>query len=109
MPPALEIKLTPEQRRGLEQVRDHEAKAYVREKAAAILKIADGWSANQVAQTGLLKRRKYQTVCGWVQRYHREGTQGLYVKRGRGRKPAFSPSTHNGKPSTGRDPQCGTA
>ena len=101
MPPALEIKLTPDQRCELEQVRDHAGKAYVREKAAAILKIADGGSANQVAQTGLLKRRKHQTVCGWVQRYQAEGIQGLYVRKGRGRKAAFSPSRQDSEPSAG--------
>lgn len=109
MPPALEINLTSEQRRELEQVRDHEAKAYVREKAAAILKIADGSSANQVSQTGLLKRRKHQTVCGWVQRYKAGGIQSLYVQLGRGRKPAFSPSIRHGRPSSGGDSQRGSA
>lgn len=98
MPTALEIQLTPDQRRALEAVRDHNAKAYVREKAAALLKIAAGWSARQVAQVGLLKRRKHQTVSGWVQRYQAEGIPGLYVKGGRGRKPAFSPSIPDGKP-----------
>lgn len=101
MPAALEIQLTPEQRRALEAVRDHEAKAYVREKAAALLKIAAGWSAHQVAQVGLLKRRKHQTVSGWVRRYQAEGIPGLYVKGGRGRKPAFSPSLPDGQSSAG--------
>ena len=85
MPQALQISLTPNQQRELEQVRDYAAKAYVRERAAAILKIAEGQSARQVAQHGLLKRRKYQTVCEWVRRYQTEGVAGLYLREGRGR------------------------
>ncbi len=108
MPPALEINLTPAQRHELEQIRDHDTKAYIREKAAAILKVADGRSASDVAQTGLLKRRKYQTVCEWVQRYQTEGVQGLYVKQGRGRKPAFSPSVHDGGASPSGGAPCGS-
>jgi len=107
MPSALEINLTPGQRRELERVRDHETKAYVREKAAAILKIAAGWSANQVARMGLLKRRKHQTVCGWVQRYQATGIRGLYVQSGRGRKPAFSPSVRDRESSPGGNSQRG--
>ena len=108
MPPPLQLNLTPEARRELEHVRDHEAKAYVREKAAAILKIADGSSASQVARTGLLKRRKYQTVCEWVQRYEAEGVQGLYVQAGRGRKPAFFPSARDGSSGSSGYPACGS-
>jgi transposase len=95
MPQPLEIQLTSEQRAELEQIRDHAPKAYQRERAAAILKIAGGQSALQVAEYGLLKRRKYQTVCDWVARYRQHGRAGLGVKPGRGRKPAFSPSTRD--------------
>ena len=92
MPKPLTVTLTPEQRNELERVRDRHKKPYVRERAAAILKIADGMSGRQVALNGLLKRRKTDTVYAWVRRYQTEGLTGLLVKPGRGRKPAFSPS-----------------
>lgn len=89
----LTIDLTPEQRRELEYTRDHHELAYVRERASAVLKIADGMSGRQVALAGLLKRRKTDTVYDWFHRYQAEGLAGLKIKSGRGRKPAFSPST----------------
>lgn len=89
----LTIELTPEQRRELEYTRDHHELAYVRERASAVLKIADGMSGRQVALAGLLKRRKTDTVYDWFHRYQAEGLAGLKIKSGRGRKPAFSPST----------------
>ena len=90
----LTIDLTAEQRRELEYARDHHELAYVRERASAVLKIADGMSGRQVALAGLLKRRKTDTVYDWFHRYQAEGLAGLKIKSGRGRKPSFSPTTH---------------
>jgi transposase len=87
-----EVKLSEEQRRELEWMRDHHPKPYMRPKAAAILKVADGESRSQVAARGLLKPVYYETVSGWITRYLEEGVAGLQVKAGRGRKPVFSPS-----------------
>ena len=92
MPNPLTITLAPEQRHELEQVRDHHEKPYVRERASAVLKIADGMSGRQVALTGLLKPRDPDTVYAWFHAYQAEGLVGLLIKPGRGRKPAFSPS-----------------
>ena len=50
--------LTTEQLGELEWARDHHSKPYVRERAAAILKVAEGQSIRQVALNGLLKRRE---------------------------------------------------
>ena len=88
----LTITLTAEQRRELEYARDHHKKPYVRERSAAILKIADGRSGRQVALDGLLKRRKPDTVYDWFHRYLTEGLAGLLIRSGRGCKPTFSPS-----------------
>ena len=90
----LTIELTPEQRRELEYTRDHHKKPYVRERASAILKIADGLSGRQVALNGLLKQRDPDSVYTWFHRYQAEGVAGLVIRPGRGRKPAFSPSAH---------------
>jgi hypothetical protein len=78
-------------------VRDHDPRPYLREHAAAILKIAAGQSGRQTARYGLLKERWPDTVYRWVARYQAHGLRGLEVKPGRGRKPAFSPSI-SGRP-----------
>lgn len=88
----LTITLTREQRCELERTRDHHKKAYVRERASAILKVADGMSGRRVAFTGLLKTRDPDTVYAWFHAYQAKGLGGLLINPGRGRKPAFSPS-----------------
>jgi transposase len=92
MAETLTIELTAEQRLELEKVRDHHEKAYIRERAAAVLKIADGMSGRQVALQGLLKERDPDSIYSWFHRYQAEGVTGLQNQSGRGRKPAFSPS-----------------
>lgn len=91
MPNPLTIELNEKQRKELEQVRDHEPRPYMREHAAAILKVADGLSGRQTALHGLLKERWPDTVYRWVKRYQAQGVKGLEIKSGRGRKPCFSP------------------
>ncbi len=84
--------LSDEQRQELVQLRNNAKVAYLRERAAALVKIADGWCAQRVAHYGLLRRRKPDTVRDWLTRYEQEGIAGLKIRPGRGRKPAFSPS-----------------
>jgi hypothetical protein len=69
--------LSLDQRRELEAHRDHDSRPYVRERCAALLKIAAGKAAYWVAQHGLLKRRQPDTVYGWLTRYQQEGLAGL--------------------------------
>jgi hypothetical protein len=92
MPAPLVVDLRPEQTQELAHLRDHAAAPYVRERAAAILKVAAGQSVRAVARTGLLRPRRRETVAAWVRRYLAEGAAGLAIRPGRGRKPAFSPS-----------------
>jgi hypothetical protein len=87
----LHVDLTAEQRQQLVSIRDRHPKPYVRERAAAILKIADGSSGLSVAAHGLLRSHKQETIYAWFHRYIDEGTAGLLVRAGRGRKPAFFP------------------
>ncbi len=87
------IVISDEQRAQLLQLRDKAAKPYLRERAAAILKIAGGTPLTIVARQGLLRKRDYNTLCDWVERFESEGIAGLAIRQGRGRKPAFSPST----------------
>jgi hypothetical protein len=97
------IHLTAEQAEDLEWVRDHHQKAYMRERAAAILKVASGLSMLQVALHGLLKPRRYETISAWISRYEQEGIPGLQMQAGRGRKPAFSPCA---RPTRGGGGDC---
>ena len=85
------VTLSPAQVQELEQVRDHHALAYVRIKAAGILKVRQGQSLRHVAMNGLLKPVRRETVKAWIVRYQHDGVAGLLVQPGRGRKPAFSP------------------
>lgn len=95
MPGRKELTLTAEERQELKELRDNHELPYVRERAAALLKIADGMSGRQVALKGLLKNRRPDTIYEWVQRWKKEGLQGLFIRKGRGRKSSFSPSVHN--------------
>ncbi len=86
-----EVRLTAEQREQLIGVVKHDQKAYRRERAAAILKVADGAIASRVAVSGLLVQRDPDTVYGWLDRFEELGIAGLTIAAGRGRKPAHSP------------------
>jgi hypothetical protein len=81
--------LEAEQRQHLEQLVRSDPKPYRRERAAAILKVADGAVAYQVARSGLLRPRDPDTVYGWLERFELHGIAGLSIAPGRGRKPAF--------------------
>jgi transposase len=91
MPRRLQLELSGEQQAELVEVRDHHSQPHMREKAAALLKIAAGQAGSAVAHGGLLKQRDTDTIYRWVRRYRAEGLAGLSVRRGRGRKAAFSP------------------
>lgn len=88
----LKVVLTPAQQRDLQHIRDRDHHPYLRERAAAILKVAAGQSASEVAYTALLRRHQPETISKWCKAYLNDGRAGLLVKPGRGRKPAFSPS-----------------
>lgn len=92
MPRPLHLVLSAEEQVALVAARDHHAKPYVRERAAALLKVAAGHSVRWVAEVGGLKRHEPEVVSGWIRRFHQDGIAGLLVRPGRGRKPAFSPS-----------------
>jgi len=91
-----ELELNAEQKAELDIARRRHSKAYVRERAAAILKVNAGESIYRVALQGLLRPHDPDTVSEWIRRYRAEGLSGLKVKPGRGRKPVFSPSGERG-------------
>jgi hypothetical protein len=71
------LSLTEDQRQELLRLRDHDQRPYVRERGAAILKIAEGLSPHRVARSGLLKPRDPDTVYAWMDSYQAEGVAGL--------------------------------
>lgn len=75
------LTLSDEQRQELVEHRDHDPRPDVRERCAAMLKIAEGQVARQVAQRGLLKPRDSDTVYSWLDRYQAEGLKGLIAHR----------------------------
>ena len=75
--PRRTLALTEEQHQELVRLRDHDRRPYVRERGAALLKIADGQSPHQVATHGLLKPRDPDTVYAWLDHYQASGTAGL--------------------------------
>lgn len=91
MPKKRELSLDENQETTLMEMRDHHPKPYMRERAAAVLKIADGKSINWVAQEGLLKPRDWETVANWLNAFESDGLGGLYIEDGRGRKPTVDP------------------
>lgn len=71
------LDLSAAQRAELVAVRDHDLRPYVRERAAALLKIADGQSAHHVARHGLYRPRDPDSLYSWLDRYQAEGLAGL--------------------------------
>lgn len=92
MPKRITIDLNEVQRQELDKVRRQHPKPYMRERAAAVLKVADGHTVTEVAATGLLIRHEPETVKGWIDSYQAAGLKAWDIQPGRGRKAAFSPS-----------------
>ena len=87
------LELSETERQQLVELRDKGEPAYLRERAAALLKINEGLSPHKVARKALLKQRDPDTVYTWLSRYKENGIQGLFQRPGRGRKPAYSPKS----------------
>jgi hypothetical protein len=75
------LTLTISQRRELELARDHDERPYVRERSAALLKIAEGQTPHAVARQGLLQSRDPDTVYGWLDIYEQAGLAGLIASQ----------------------------
>lgn len=88
------------ERSQLERWLKNPPKPYLRERARAILLIADGEEGQRVSE--MLRVRVHRTTIGeWVQRFQAEGVEGLKIKAGRGRKPIFFPSAKGRSSSRG--------
>lgn len=84
------LELSEAERLTLEQARDYHPLPYVRERAAALLRIAAGEAAYQVAVTGILKPHHPETIYSWLNRYEQRGVACL--RQPARHKRAFSPS-----------------
>ncbi len=91
MPGRIKIELSDQQRTEVEDICRHARLPYLRERAAAILKIAKGHSGRETARHLLNQAHWQDTVYEWVKRYQAEGIRGLKIRAGRGRKPSFFP------------------
>jgi len=91
MPKLIKIELSEAERTELEKGRDGHPKPYMRERASAILKIANGQTARQVTLNGLLRQRYPKAAYRWVKRFEENGVKGLEINPGRGREASFFP------------------
>jgi hypothetical protein len=68
------VELTAAERAQLDHILRRDPRPYLREKAAAVLKVADGVSARQVALHGLTRTRDPETVYAWLNEFseHRQ-------------------------------------
>lgn len=93
------LELTAQAQAELEQVRDHDPNPAMRERAAALLKIAAGQVAHRVALTGLLKPRDPDTVYAWLNQYQRGGLPALRAHLNGGpRRSRLQPRRRGGRP-----------
>jgi hypothetical protein len=77
MPQRRTLTVTEAQRHQLLHHRDHDPRPYVRERCAALVKIADGLPPHAVARQGLLRPRDPDTVYAWLDRYQADGLAGV--------------------------------
>jgi len=89
MPKRIKIILSESQEEELKKTRDSHPKPYMRERASAVLKVAEGEILRDVAEHQLLKYHEPETVHGWLKSYQEQGLSGWEIKPGRGRKPLF--------------------
>lgn len=75
------LTLAPAEQHQLEDHRDHDPRPYVRERCAAVVKIAAGMSPHAVARHGLLQPRDPDTVYGWLTTYQTAGLAGLIARQ----------------------------
>lgn len=87
MPQRRTLSLTDEQRQALLHHRDHDPRPAVRERCAALLKVADGQSPYAVARHGLLRPRDPDTVYAWLDHFQGQGLPGLLAHLHGGARP----------------------
>ena len=69
MPGRRAVEMTELERARLEHMSRHDPRPYMREKAAAVLKVADGRSGRWVALYGLTHTRDPETIYAWLDEF----------------------------------------
>lgn len=77
MPKRRYLTLTEYEHAELLEARDHDPRPFVRERCAALLRIAAGESAHAVACAGIVKPRQPETLYAWMDYYAAAGLAGL--------------------------------
>jgi hypothetical protein len=96
MPAPIVVCLSPAQMEELARLRDHDPTPYIRERAAAILKVGAGQSLRAVAHQGLLRPHRPETVATWVRRYLAEGGRDRGCGQGGDASRPFPPPLAHG-------------
>lgn len=76
---ALSIVLSADQRLELEQIVARDRRPYLRERAAVVVKVADGETIPAIAAHGLLTHRHAATLRAWLRAYRESGVDGLVM------------------------------
>jgi len=82
----LKLRLAGRHLKQLEHAARSNQNAQIRERAAAVLKVASGQSVRHVSENGLLVGRHRSTVYDWIQQYFTHGLSAWEKKRQRQRK-----------------------
>src|SRR5262245_11096046 len=80
--PRRRLVVSPAQHEAVVAQRDHDSRPTVRERSAALVKIADGMRPHADAQRGLLQARDPDTVDGWLAAYEAAGLVGVLARSG---------------------------
>jgi transposase len=91
MPAAKQLVLSAVQKKELEAWTKNPPKPYLRRKAWAMLLVAKGKAAYEVAQDRRVHAHRV-TVSDWIEKFQTHGFEGLKQAKGQGRKPRFFPS-----------------
>lgn len=91
MPKRYTIELTEQEKQKLESWLKNPPRPYLRERARAILQVAQGKTIEATAQA-LRVRVHRNAVSEWVKRFLVGRLEGLKIQVGRGRKAIFSPT-----------------
>jgi hypothetical protein len=98
MPKRYVIELSTLEKQTLERWLKNPPKVYLRDRARALLQVAQGATLCATAQKLRVHRN---TVAEWVHRFLAERLPGLKIKVGRGRKAVFSPVGPSRSPTPG--------
>jgi hypothetical protein len=75
------LTLSEQEQADLREALHHHPSPQVRERCAAVLKVAEGHAPHWVAHCGLLRPRDPDTVYQWLRWYQQDGLPGLLARQ----------------------------